>query len=256
MLISYSLFSVVLACVLLLVFAVLQWLQIPTGNFLDWVVGAASFGWLMVVVTVPWTIYFDAKQALAEAGLSTEAGIPIEETKVQYIEMVARRSLRIVLALHLVSAASLYGLAWAGVSPVGYISSAAALLLTGLRPAVRAYNYFAARIAMIRQQFQYPRQDVVELRERVVLLETTVKQVEEQLNAENPTSWVAMQQRQLEAMRHDLTDLAAAHETFRATNHAEHGRLSREAQQAISQLTTDGQFLDHVREIIRFFKTA
>jgi hypothetical protein len=32
--------------------------------------------------------------------------------------------------------------------------------------------------------------------------------------------------------------------------------LSREARQAIAQLTTDGQFLDHVREIIRFFKTA
>ena len=27
-------------------------------------------------------------------------------------------------------------------------------------------------------------------------------------------------------------------------------------EQAIAQLTTDGQFIDHVREIIRFFKSA
>ncbi|WP_158054511.1 hypothetical protein [Scytonema sp. HK-05] len=45
-------------------------------------------------------------------------------------------------------------------------------------------------------------------------------------------------------------------EADRATNLTEHERLAREARGAIAQLSTDGQFLDHVREIIRFFKTA
>jgi len=31
---------------------------------------------------------------------------------------------------------------------------------------------------------------------------------------------------------------------------------TRKSQQAIAQLSTDGQFLDNVREIIRFFKSA
>jgi hypothetical protein len=39
-------------------------------------------------------------------------------------------------------------------------------------------------------------------------------------------------------------------------NQSEHERLGREARNAIAQLSTDAQFLDNVREIIRFFKTA
>lgn len=102
----------------------------------------------------------------------------------------------------------------------------------------------------------HPREDVVELRSRFIRLEETVKRLEEQLNPDDPRSWVATQQRQAQALRNDLTSVAAAQAELCVTNQSEHERLSREARQAISQLSSDGQFLDHVREIIRFFKTA
>jgi hypothetical protein len=253
---SYLSFAFGMVVLLLMAFAGLQWLQIPAGSFLDWAIGATSFGWLLTIVTVPWNIHFDAKEALAEATLSAENGITVDGRQVNYIRLVARRSLWVVIALHLLSAVGLYGLAIAGISPVGYIGSGAALLLTALRPAVRTYRYFATRIAMLRQQFQYPREDVVELRSRFVQLEETVKRLEGILDSEDPSSWAANQQRQWEALRQNLTTVAASQEDLRATNQADHDRLSREARQAIAQLSTDGQFLDHVREIIRFFKTA
>lgn len=210
----------------------------------------------MVIVTVPWNIYFEAKEALAEAEFSTAKGIAVDSQQVEYVKIVARRSLWIVITLHLLSAIGLYSLAIAGISVVGYVSSGAALLLTALRPVVRTYKYFACRIAMIRQQFNYPREDVVELRSRFLNLETSVKRLEDQLNLDDPRSWVVTQQHLLQALRHDLTRVAASQEELRATNQAEHERLAREARQAIAGLSTDGQFLDHVREIIRFFKTA
>lgn len=77
-----------------------------------------------------------------------------------------------------------------------------------------------------------------------------------QLNSQAPRSWVATQQRQLEALRQDLTRVATEQAELRATNQAEHECLGREARQAIAQLSTYSQFLEHVREIIRFFKTA
>ena len=253
---SYLSLSFGFVTLLLLLFGGLHWLQIPTGSFVDWAIAAASFGWLLAIVTIPWNIYFDAKEALAEADLSEEKGILVDQRQVAYIRAVAQRSGWVVVALHILSAIGLYGLAAAGISQVGYVSSGAALLLTGLRPAVRTYQYFAARIAMLREQFHYPREDVVELRSRFQQLEATVERLASQLDADDPSSWVSSQQRQSEAIRHDLTSVAASQETLRSTNQAEHDRLSREAQQAIAQLTTDGQFLDHVREIIRFFKTA
>jgi hypothetical protein len=175
-------FSFIGVCVGLLIlvlgsFGILQWLHIPAGNFLDWVIGAASFCWLLVIVTVPWNIHFDAKEVLAEAALSAEKGIAVDEKQVKYAKVVANRSFWVAIAFHILSTIGLYTLAATGVSSVGYVSSGAALLLTALRPAVRTYEYLARRLAMIRQELQYPRQDIWELRNRFDNLELAVKQL-------------------------------------------------------------------------------
>ncbi len=240
----------------LLLFSTLQWFHIPTGNFLDWVIGGASFEWLLVIVTVPWNVHFQAKEVLAEAVQSTEKGIPVDEKQLKYVKVLAKRSLLVAIALHLLSAACLYILAVTGISAVGYVGSGAALLLTALRPAISAYEYLYARLAMIRQEWKYPREDIVELRNRFNTIEETLKRLEEQLNPEKAYSLAANQQLYLQETRTESARLAASLEALRATNQTEHERLAREARQAIAQLATDGQFLDHVREIIRFFKTA
>lgn len=242
--------------VVLTAFGLLQWLHIPAGNFLDWVIGGASFWWLLVIVTVPWNVHFQAKEVLAEAAQSKEKGIPVDEKQVKYVTALAKRSLWVAIALHLFSAVGLYTLAATGISTVGYISSGAALLLTILRPAIRAYEYLYARLAMIRQEWKYPREDIVELRDRFSILEQKIQSFEEQLNPEQSYSLPATQQRFAEETRRDLARISSNLEELRATNQTEHERLAREARTAIAQLSTDGQFLDHVREIIRFFKTA
>lgn len=125
-----------------------------------------------------------------------------------------------------------------------------------MRPAIRAYQYIAVRLSMIRQQIKYPREDVLELRDRVVNLETTIKQIEEKLDLENPHSLVSQQQREWQESRQELSRLRALLEQLQAKNQLEHEQLSQEARNAIAQLTEDSQFLNHAREIIRFFKTA
>jgi hypothetical protein len=248
--------SVGIVALVLLIFSVLQWFHISAGNFLDWIIGGASFWWLLVIVTVPWNIHFQAKQVLAEGEQSQEKGIAVDEKQQNYVKLLAKRSLIIAIALHLISTVGLYVLAATGISAVGYISSGAALLLTALRPAISAYEYLYARLTMISQEWKYPREDVMELRYRFETLEETVKRLEEQLNPEQPYSVAANQQSYIEETRRELARVVANLEELRATNQTEHERLSREARQAIAQLSTDGQFLDHVREIIRFFKTA
>ncbi|MEA5581335.1 hypothetical protein VB620_08290 [Nodularia harveyana UHCC-0300] len=240
----------------LLGFGGLRWFEIPAGSFLDWVIAGASFLWLLVIVTVPWSVYFQAKEVLAEAAQSTEKQIPVDVKQVNYVTVLAKRSLWVAIALHLFSTIGLYTLAATGVSAVGYISSGAALLLTVLRPAIRAYEYLYARLRMIRQEFQYPREDIMELRNRFYQLDETVKRLGEQLDPELSYSLPATQKRFSEETHNDLASLKANLAELRATNQVEHETLGREARSAIAQLSTDGQFLDHVREIIRFFKTA
>lgn len=249
-------FTAGLVVLLLLVFGILQWLQVPAGDFLDWAIAGASFWWLMVIVTVPWNVYFQAKEVLAEAEQSRQKNIAIDEKQLRYVNSLAKRSLPIALGLHLLSAIGLYFLAATGISAVGYISSGAALLLTFLRPAVRGYEYIAQRLYAIKQEFKYPREDAIELRYRVEVIEEALRNLQEQLNPENPQSWVTRLQRDLEATQQQLTRVGASLEDLRTNNQAQHDQLGKEAQRAIAQLSADAQFLDSVREIIRFFKSA
>lgn len=249
-------FTVGLVILVLVSFGILHGLQIPTGSFLDWIIGAASFWWLMIIVTVPWNIHFEAKAVLVSAAESRDKGIDVDDRQVNYASLVSRRAFWAAIALHVISATGLYALAATGISEIGYISSGATLLFTALRPAIAFYQYLTKRLSDIGQQLRYPREDIVEVRHRLSCLEEVCKGLESQLDPEEDGSFANAQMRSLDALRKDLSRLATAHEDLRATNQAEHDRLARDAQNAIAQLTADSQFLDNVREIIRFFKTA
>ena len=240
----------------LLAFSILLWFHVPAGYFLDWIFGGASFWWLLIIVTVPWNIHFKAKETLFDAEQSIEKKISVDEKQLKYVKLLVKRSLIIAIFLHILSTIGLYTLAATGISAVGYISSGAALLLTGLRPAISAYEYLYKRLTNIGRELKYPREDIVELRNRFNAVEEKVFIIEEQLNPENADSLAAKQKTHSQQTRKELATIAATIEELKATNKIEHERLSRESKQAIAQLSTDGQFLEHVREIIRFFKAA
>ncbi|PSB23590.1 hypothetical protein [Stenomitos frigidus] len=237
-------------------FGLVSWTQTPVSSLVNWIVGIAIFSWLLAITIVPWNVYFQAKEVLVDATLSTEQGISVNAEQQQYAVMIAQRSLWVALLLHLLSAVALYLLALWQVSAIGYFGSIAALLLTVLRPTVRTYQFLARRLAMIQSGFKYPREDVLELRGRVMGLEGRVQEMSQRLDLNNSTSWICVQQRQWEALRQDLTRLASSQEEFKAINRSEHASLSREAQQAIAQLSEDSQFLNQARELIRFIKSA
>jgi chromosome segregation ATPase len=162
----------------------------------------------------------------------------------------------VAIALHLLSALGLYWLAASGISIVGYVSSGATLLLTILRPAIRGYQYLAQRLRAIREQITYPRQDILELRSRFSIIENELKSLAAQLNPNNETSFVVKQEQQWQELRRNYNQLRANLEHFQAVNEQEHEKINQEAKKAIAQLTEDSQFLEQVREIIRFFKQA
>jgi hypothetical protein len=76
------------------------------------------------------------------------------------------------------------------------------------------------------------------------------------MDTENEHSWAAQQQANLQGVGQELDRVRIAMSELHTANQAQHADLSREAEHAIAQITADGQFLDHVREIIRFVKNA
>ena len=251
--IGYTLFVVILV---LIAGGFRQFLHIPLSNLIDWLIGIASFWWLLIIVTIPWNIYFDASEAIAEAKESKEKGLEVKQEQLNYVQKVARWSLTGAIALHFISAIALYLLAVIGISNVGYVSSGLTLLLTILRPAIRGYEYLTSRLSSIKTEIKYPREDAMELRNKIKTLEQVIKKVETKLDTKNPDSLISRQQQESQENRNQLALLKALLEELKAKNTVEHEQLSREARNAIAQLNEDSQFLSHVREIIRFVKTA
>jgi hypothetical protein len=248
--------NAILLVALALIFGLLNFFHVAAGTFLDWLLGLGILEWLLVIVTVPWNIYFAARQAGNTALDSQQKGIEIEQRQLRYAQIISHRSLIAAIALHLISAGGLYWIAKIGVTPLGYWGAGAALLLTVLRPAVSTYEYLADRLRAIQQEFTYPREDIYELRARFTDLENNYRMLEHKLDESSEDSWISEKNQRMQRQQTEIANLSAKFQELQAANSIDHDRLSREAQQAISQLTVDGQFLDHAREIIRFFKSA
>lgn len=245
-----------LALVTILTFAAIRWLNVPTGHFIDWIIGTLTAWWLLVIVTVPWNVYFEAKTVAAEAAHSASIGIIVDQKQIKYVNRLERNAMIVSISLHVFSAAGLFCLSACGITPVGYIGSAAALLLTAVRPSVRAYEYLWERLVAIKHQVKYPREDVIELRQRTQTLESKVESLEHQLDPAKPKSFARQQTQVLEEIRDKLHTVATTQNRLQDENEREHAKLLREGQNAIAKLSADSQFLDHVREIVRLIKSA
>ncbi|MDX2304235.1 MAG: hypothetical protein NW226_15635 [Microscillaceae bacterium] len=238
----------------LISFAVLNSLQMPVGNFVDWLIGIAIFAWLMTVVTVPWNIHFEAREVLNDAEISRKKQIEFDESQLSYVRKLHRYALFAAIFLHLISALGLYWLSWAQISVVGYYGSGAALLLTFLRPSIRAYEYISTRLYYIRQEIKFPREDMHTLRIQLDGLQMKVEDLEKMLNPNEEESWLSRQEAKTKEHKHQISHLEQNLTELKAENEKEHEKIMKETRHAVAQLSEDGKFIDNLVEIIRFIK--
>ncbi|OZC04375.1 hypothetical protein [Rubricoccus marinus] len=232
----------------LAVLAALHLLGIPRGDLLDWGVGLVSVWWLLLVTTVPWNVRFDAQAAIRDAEESQSLGIAVDASRLSDVRRLSRLSLAVALVLHVSSAAALYAVAAAGWSAVGYPASAVAVALTFVRPGARAYAYLAERLYTFRKEVHHPREDVVELRQRLVSLESMLDLTEE--------SWASTLVDRLRDVTVKHNRLSERVGVLSTTNADEHSRLEKEYRSALATVTEDRQFVEHLREIVRFVRRA
>jgi hypothetical protein len=242
----------------ILLFGILNWLQIPKGTLIDWIIGIAATWWLFIIVTLPWNMHFSAKELLDEVKISTEKQLKVNPNEVEYVQKIAKRYLIIALSLHFATAIFLGVLAYLEISPIGYWGAALALLLMGLRPAIRLQAYIVQRLSLIRQEISYPREDAYELRISFEELKGQFETQKIQLDELQKLLYKFNQnaQNQHTELKEEVKTLNKALETSDMKNQAEHERLTKTSEQALAKLSEDTQFLTQIRELIRFIKSA
>jgi len=236
------------------VYALLRWQEIPMGDLVDWLTGIAIFWWLLATVTIPWNMHFAAKALVEDAKTSAQKNIKLRAEDVAYAEKIANRYRQVAIGLHLITASGLALMAYLNLTPLGYWAAGVALLLTFLRPLMRMYEYVVARLANIRQEIRYPRDDVSELRQKVDIMDDLVRSLARNLDTNDQHSLVSTQIARIGHLEVALHELRVSIQDLRVENAAEHQQVIRKAESTIARLSEDAQFLNQVRDIIRFWK--
>lgn len=226
--------------------------SLPTVPLLDLIVLILSFGWLLLIVTVPWNLHFTADAALREADAARGAGRALDDAELDYARRLRRNSLRVAIGLHLVTAVLLLALALAKVSPLGYVGAGAALALTLMRPGLKAYEHMRERLRALRRELVLPREDGVELGRQLRSLQADVESLGRRVHPGEAGSLadqlVQLEQR-LDGLARQLRDQDQAQRLAVE-------QVQRDAESSIARVLGDAAIVGHVRELVRFFKQA
>jgi hypothetical protein len=136
-----------------------------------------ALSWLIVLVTVPWNLYFAARRAAAEMAVSRERGIDVRAADDAEAARISGRMLRFALSAHLATAVAAAAIAYVSDSKAGYYVAAIFLLSTAFRPAGAYVAHVRERIMVLTRESTHPRDDVAALRQEAKELAQAVDEL-------------------------------------------------------------------------------
>jgi hypothetical protein len=251
-----------------LVALIASFVHVPGRTLLNVGLGAVSLYWLLIITTVPWNLYFRAREVRHEMAASRERHIPVRADREAEARRWEVRLLWLALAGHVLSAAVVAVLTWASGHVLGYYFAGFYLLSCAVRPAGAYLGYVRARLTSLLKETKYPREDVVELTTRLATLTVEVEAL--RTHAAHTEEQVF---RDIDSVRDDLrgaearlrTDIRVARESADAARtdlrtrveQAEHriATVARHFDQALDGLTDQRELLSGIRAFVRLVRT-
>ncbi|WP_238007379.1 hypothetical protein KZZ52_02090 [Dactylosporangium sp. AC04546] len=200
-------------------------------------VGAAlaALMWMVVLVTLPWNLYFDARRIVAENAISRQRGIDVPESQDIEADRIARWMLRFAIGGHVVTAAATALFALVSGELVGYYLAGFYLLSTALRPAGAYFAHLRERVTSLRRESTHPRDDVVSLNASVRDLTTTVEALKQELG--------------------DVQEHAARLEDGQREQRRSSEQLARRIETTIDGISDHQELLTGMRALIRMIRS-
>ncbi|WP_436774985.1 hypothetical protein [Yinghuangia sp. YIM S09857] len=208
--------------------------------------GALFLLWQVVLLTVPWGLYFQAKAVIREIHLAREQGTEVSDAREEEAARIAGRLKWAAIGAHVLSAGVVAVITYVSGEDIGYYFSGFYLLSTGFRPAQAYFAHLRQRLSGMMNEVRYPHENVVELRARVTTAEAQVealqRRVEELAEAD-------------EAMR----ELMAANE---AAGRARDEKLDRQLdaigrrfEDTVNRLTDNQEVIAGIKAFLRLLRT-
>lgn len=224
--------------------------------------------WLIVLVSMPWNLYFAARRAVQEAAVSRERGISVRPAIDAEARLISRRMLGLALGGHLGTAIAAAAIAYFSGSTTGYYIAGIFLLATAFRPAAAYLVHIRERIGALTRESTHPREDVVTIRAEVDgikrslgELRTEVRHAGEALGRTEArlTDTIAHTRSLLVT---DLDRLREAQEADRSQARSRHDGLERQVDQmarrieaTLDGISDHGELMTGLRALVRIIRS-
>lgn len=214
--------------------------SVAAGHLLDWIMGGLCLFWLVVILKVPWDLYFEAQSVTWELQRARERGVAVADGREEYVLRLRRRLGWAAVGAHLLSAALVAGVTYFSGGAVGYYFAGFYLVSTLFRPALAGYVYLSTKLRAIGQESRYPREDVVEIRSRLEEMENTLKSMTLRLDQRD------------EEIAQDRHARNAETQELRQSVHS----LGRQFETAIGQLTDNQEVIKGIQAFVRLISQS
>src|SRR6266699_2032219 len=146
-----------------------------------------ALSWLVVLVTVPWNLYFAARRAAQEMEVSRDRGIAVRPAYDAEARRISNRMLRFALGGHVGTAIAATVIAYISGNKTGYYVAGIFLLATMFRPASAYFFHVRERIKVFTRESTHPRDDVITLWERMGEVSALARQTADDLHRTQAT---------------------------------------------------------------------
>lgn len=219
----------------------------PPSVVLGAATGALSLLWLVVLLTVPWNLYFRAHTVLAEIAVSRTKGLEIARARDAEATRIARLMLRVAVTGHVLTAGLVVAVTAATGHVTGYWFAGFFLLSTFFRPAGAYFGVLRQRLGALLKDVTYPRDDVLELAKEVGQVRDGAKILAEK--TEEQYGALAELRRTIDAL--GVSVYARAEEADRKIV-----ALGREFEATINRLTDNQEIITGLKAFLRLLHPA
>lgn len=223
--------------------------------------------WLIVLVSMPWNLYFAARRAVQEAAVSRERGVSVRPAIDAEARLISRRMLGLALGGHLGTAIAAAAIAYFSGSKTGYYIAGIFLLATAFRPAGAYLAHIRERIGVLTRESTHPREDVVTIRAEVDVIRQSLGELRTELR-QAADALGRTEARLTDTITHtrsllatDLDQLREGRETDRAQARSRQDGLERQVDQMGRRIeaTLDGisdheELMTGLRALVRIIR--
>ncbi|MBW7876540.1 MAG: hypothetical protein H3C47_11190 [Candidatus Cloacimonetes bacterium] len=218
---------------------------------LNFVIGFCGLSGLIMILSRPWDLYFEARNLRLKQDEKTASGQEVTDSDRQYIENLVPRLLLLCLLLHGLAALAAAGTSIYTGGNLGYWFSAFFLLSTVFRPVGAFYLHQKKKLTELSDRCEIPEFRRQEVLQRLDSLEYKLSDLQQGMEEKS-----LEQKRQTQRLQEDLEGIRSHFVSESRRYFDSVDRVCNEFEKAVSKVSEDQELLRGIRALIHLIKST